>query len=137
MLQEYERGDIMKTKNLFILILATVFFFSFISSPAWAGSRQQYRWEGVAIGIGAAILGNAILNDIYSRPRTEPVYSYSPPPRPSGHWEMRSIWVPGTEKRVWNPAHYSHQGRWVRGTWIMVVDSPGYWTKERVWIARR
>ena len=130
----------MKTKKLLVLILAAVFLFSFISSPACAGSRQQYRWEGVAIGIGAAILGSALLNNMYQRPYSapEPAYTYSPPPpRRGGHWEMRSVWVPATEKRVWNPAHYSHNGGWARGRWIKIVERPGYWTKERAWIAHR
>jgi hypothetical protein len=130
----------MKAKKLLVLVLATVLLVSFLSSPAWAGSPQQYRWEGVAIGIGAAILGSALLNNMHTHPYSypEPAYTYSPPPpRRGGHWEMRSVWVPATEKRVWNPAHYSHDGKWIRGTWIMVVDRPGYWTKERVWIARR
>jgi hypothetical protein len=140
-IQGYERSGIMKAKKLLILVLATLFVFSLISSPAWARSPQNYRWEGVAIGIGAAILGSALLNNLnthaYSYP--EPVYTYSPPPPPrsSGHWEMRSVWVPPTEKSVWNPAHYTRDGRWVRGSWMTVVDRPGYWTKERVWIARR
>lgn len=131
----------MKTKNLLIVVLTAVFLVSFLSAPAWARSPQHYRWEGVAIGVGAAILGSALLNNMYCQPYSspQPAHAYTPPPPPriSGHWEMRSVWVPATEKRVWNPAHYAHNGKWVRGKWIKVVERPGHWTKERVWISRR
>jgi hypothetical protein len=130
----------MKTKKLLILVLATVFLFSFLSSPVWARSPQHYRWEGVAIGIGAAILGSALLNNMNTHASSypEPAYTYSPPPpQRSGHWEMRSVWVPATKKRVWNPAHYARNGKWIRGRWIKIVERPGHWTKEKVWIARR
>lgn len=140
-MQRDERSGSMKAKKLLIIVLATVFLFSFLSSPVWARSPQHYRWEGVAIGVGAAILGSALLNNMYSHPYAyqERAYNYSPPPPPrrSGHWEMRKIWVQPTKKRVWNPAHYNHNGKWVRGKWIKVVHKPGYWTKERVWVARR
>lgn len=140
----------MKTTSIFAVIIATLLLFSFLPSPAMAGSPQKHRWEGVAIGIGAAILGNALLNNCYERPYAEPAYSRPAPrksygnwesrpaPRKSyGHWEKRKVWVPATHKKVWNPAHYNPRGKWVPGKWIRVADQPGYWTKERVWIARR
>jgi hypothetical protein len=32
------------------------------STPTWAGSKQQHRWEGVAIGVGAVIAGSALIS---------------------------------------------------------------------------
>ncbi|MFO7716383.1 hypothetical protein [Desulfosarcina sp.] len=36
--------------------------FCLISTSVWAGSKQQHRWEGVAIGVGAAIIGGSLIN---------------------------------------------------------------------------
>ena len=52
----------MKTSNGLILTIAAVVSLCLVSTSAWAGSAQQHRWEGVAIGIGAAIVGSAIIH---------------------------------------------------------------------------
>ena len=71
----------MKKKKVFILMLATMLAFSFVATSAWAGPKQRYRWEGVAIGLGAAILGQALFNSCYySQPAPAPVVYYSSPP---------------------------------------------------------
>jgi hypothetical protein len=92
----------MKMKNLIIVLLAMVFTLSFISTSAWAGSPQQYRWEGVAIGVGAAILGGALVNGcIYPYPAPRVAYRYQYPPRYGyyhpqrhhrGHWKAKKKW---------------------------------------------
>jgi hypothetical protein len=115
------------------------------TSSAIAGSKQRHRWEGFAIGLGTAIIGSVILDHHHNRHYYKPAPTHHrkhPPPPPRvkrhrGHWEMRKVWVPPTYKRVWNPGHYDRRGRWVEGNWIEIVDQPGYWVEERVWIAGR
>lgn len=52
----------MKLRNgLFITVIAVVGI-CLASNSAWAGSKQRHRWEGVAIGVGAAIIGGALIN---------------------------------------------------------------------------
>jgi hypothetical protein len=128
-----------------LLVGAAVLMFA--ANPAFAGDEARHRWQGVAIGVGAAILGSAILNEVMDRdcsPAPVRVYRHdgccrpSPPPRCSrGHWEVRKVWVPPVCERVWNPGHYDRNCRWVPGRWITVEKSPGYWAKKRVWVARR
>ena len=111
----------MKKKNLFI-ILALIFCLSSVNS-AWAGNVQRNRWEGVAIGIGAAILGYTLYQ--YSVPAQPKVNQHYQTPtnydnryrqKPSGHWETRKVWVQPTYESVWSPGHYNHSyGRGVRG----------------------
>jgi hypothetical protein len=135
----------MKIKNLIIILLTMVFSLSLIAPSVWAGSTQRHRWEGVAIGLGAAIVGSALLsNRVYSYPAPTVVYrhpgpprhGYYPPPRRRGHWEFRKVWVPPTYEEVWNPGHYDINGQWVPGRWIEIEKEPGYWTKEKVWVSK-
>ena len=51
----------MKNRNLFMLIVSIVISVGIIASPVWAGNVQRNRWEGLAIGVGAAILGKDIV----------------------------------------------------------------------------
>jgi hypothetical protein len=67
----------MKNKKVSVVMVVTMLCVCFVATSAWAGPEQRYRWEGVAIGVGAAILGNALFNACYSSPT--PVY-YSPAP---------------------------------------------------------
>lgn len=110
----------MKKNKVLTVMLATILCFSFVATSAWAGSEQRYRWEGIAIGLGAAIVGNVLLNGCYYQPPPAPVcYSrpvvyYSPPPvyvappvvycsppvvryapapwRPYRHWKRHRHW---------------------------------------------
>ena len=115
------------------------------ASSVLAGSKQRHRWEGFAIGFGTAIIGSIILDHHHNLHYYKPAPRHNrmhPPPPPRvwnhrGHWEMRKVWVPPTYKRVWNPSHYDRGGRWVEGDWIEIVDQPGYWVEEQVWIAGR
>ena len=134
-----ERITEMNANKAGVMIIAIILFISLVSLPAWAGSAQHHRWEGVAIGIGAAIIGSAIIESCrqaeYGR-----AYAYKyppPPPRRYGHWAYRRIWAPPTYTSTWNPAHYNRRGGWVPGGWISIRDRPGYWTSEKVWISNR
>jgi len=139
----------MNAKKVSIVLLLTMLCCSLVVPSARAGNVQRNRWEGVAIGLGAAILGNVLMNHHrYSHPSQTAVYhhrrpkahrAYRPPrpPRHGGYWEMRKIWVPPTYKRVWNPAHYNRRDKWIPGGWIKIEDQPGYWEEKRVWVSRR
>jgi hypothetical protein len=130
----------MEKKSLFILGLVTVFTLAFLTPRAQAGPEERYRWEGFAIGVGAALVGSAILHS-YNQSRHEeyivrhvPAY-YGPDRR--GHWEMQKEWIPPTYKRAWNPGHYDNHRHWIAGQWIRIVDRPGYWVEKKVWVRYR
>ena len=70
----------MKNKKFSMAMVTTILCVCFLVTSAWAGPKQRYTWEGVAIGVGAAILGNALFNACYyPRSSPAPVY-YSAPP---------------------------------------------------------
>lgn len=135
----------MKTKKLLISLTLAVFGMTLISASVLAGGKQRHRWEGVAIGVGAAILGHAIFQShqaerapqvVYVEPEPAPRYPHRPRYRP-GHWEWQDSWVPPTYEKIWNPGHYNRKGHWMPGHWMKVQTTDGHWTKERVWVANR
>lgn len=129
-------------KQVTITILAIVTVFAF-TTPTLAGSPQQHRWEGVAIGIGAVVLGKALF-DANHHPHTPRApqhvvasythYDREPVYEPAGHWEMRKHWIPPVFKKVWNPGHYNRHGHWVPGHWLQVEVESGYWVKRKEWV---
>ncbi len=133
----------MKTKMLFISLVIALVGSALVSSSALAGSKQRHRWEGVAIGVGAAILGHAIYHTHKAEQQPQVVYveperTYREPyghQHRHGHWEWQKYWVPPTYERVWNPGHYNRMGYWVSGHWMEVETSSGHWARERVWVA--
>ncbi|MBI9082010.1 MAG: hypothetical protein JEZ11_00350 [Desulfobacterales bacterium] len=134
-------------KKQLTLITAMVLSLTILTPSAQAGSPQSHRWEGVAIGLGAAILGSALVDNYYRAPQPAPRVYAPPAPayrhhRPSGrpyqgHWEIRKTWVQPAYEKIWNPGHFNRRGRWVEGEWLRVEKAPGYWEEERVWVARR
>ncbi|MBR9984641.1 MAG: hypothetical protein KFF68_01910 [Desulfosarcina sp.] len=52
----------MKKTKKWITAVVAVLSLGLTSTSVWAGSKQQHRWEGVAIGVGAAIVGSALIN---------------------------------------------------------------------------
>ena len=132
----------MKIRSLTILVLVSLITLTLTANPVFAGGRHHERWKGIAIGLGAAIIGNAILNSNRDYSDRESGYCevvVPPPPvynhQYSGHWEVRDRWIPPTYKTVWNPAHYNRRGEWVNGAWIKIEASPGYWKEEKIWVA--
>ena len=132
--------NIKKQLAITILVIFTIFAFN---SPTLAGSPQQHRWEGVAIGIGAVVLGKALFDACHRpyaptapRPAVAAYHHYyqEPAPEPAGHWETRKHWVPPVFKKVWNPGHYNRHGHWVPGRWLQVKVESGYWVKKKVWV---
>ena len=76
-------------KKIMTLCMVAVFFMTISAPAAFAGSKQRHRWQGVAIGLGAAILGNAILNsDRYDAP-PERVVVDRDCRRPRYWWDLR------------------------------------------------
>ena len=124
----------MKKNKFFIALFATILCITFLAPSAWAGKKQRYRWQGAAIALGAAILGNAIYNnrDFGPSPST---HNYSPPPpRRNGHWEIRRVRVRPSYERVWNQGHYNRRGRWIRGHRTRILKEPGHSFEKRVWV---
>lgn len=48
-------------KKAGIIIIGLIVCMMLTVPSALAGSKQRHRWEGVAIGVGAAVLGGALL----------------------------------------------------------------------------
>lgn len=133
----------MKMKMLLVGLVIALFGSALVSSSVMAGSKQRHRWEGVAIGVGAAILGHTIYQThkaeqqpqvVYVEPERTYRYNYGPRHR-HGHWEWQKTWVSPTYETVWNPGHYNRKGHWVSGHWMEVETSDGHWSRERVWVA--
>ena len=136
----------MKTKTIAtVLCLAVFSTFLMVPASSWAGSPQSHRWEGVAIGIGAAIIGSALIRAYHDTPAVtapphRPIAAYPhyrpAPPQPAGYWQARKVWVPPQYQKTWNPGHYDRKGRWVPGQWFQTEIRPGYWAQTRVWVRR-
>ncbi len=120
----------MKKKTLFILSVAIVLAWIVTAPPVQAGSPQQYRWQGVAIGVGASVIGSMLYH--HARPPRHYVRPACPPRYSRGHWEWRRTWVPPAYAKTWNPGHYNRRKHWVAGRWIRIETRPGHWRKEKV-----
>jgi hypothetical protein len=133
----------MQTKKLFFIPVVAILTIALVPPAAVAGSKQRHRWEGVAIGVGAAILGHAVYQAHKTVPKPQRVCVNNErganqrhrPGYRHGHWEWQRVWVPPSFETVWNPGHYDRKGRWQKGDWIQVQRETGHWTRERVWIA--
>lgn len=134
----------MNKRSLSLVIIVSVLSLSLTASTAFAGKAQHDRWKGVAIGVGAVILGSAIWDHHRHYPPRAPEY-YKAPARRSekyrshrkGHWKIEKEWASPTYRDVWNPGHYNRRDKWVDGAWIKIETKPGYWTKTRVWVSSR
>ncbi len=137
-------------KKILVSLFVAVCLVTFTSASALAGDKQRHRWEGVAIGVGAAILGHAIFSNSWdARPDHVTVIqrnrhrdrhhdrhnSFNRHSR--SHWEVQRHWVPPVCQRVYNPGHYDRRGRWVPGQWVTIEKNPGYWEQRRCRISRR
>jgi len=140
----------MKTKSLFAVLIICIFTLTILVPSAHAGNVQRNRWEGIAIGLGTAIIGSALLKNHQYQPAPSRYYAPAPDCDPApythgyskrdhsyGHWEIRKEWVPPSYKKVWNPGHYTRRGEWISGYWMKIEDEPGYWSKTRVWVSHR
>lgn len=139
-------------KKTTVAAVAFILAFSVLTPQAYAGHGSHARWEGVAIGLTAGILGAALIHKNHHQPggarmqSSVTVYrkypsrhhrSYRRHHHRSGHWEIRKVWIAPEYRKVWNPGHYNRRGHWKQGTWIRIEIRPGYWGKERVWVPHR
>ncbi|MBF0099632.1 MAG: hypothetical protein HQK77_01860 [Desulfobacterales bacterium] len=121
---------------IMITILSCVVF---VTSSAFAGSKQRHRWEGVAIGVGASILGAAIINDAHRShdnvvtERVITVPDYEPRHRPPHHSrEYHHYYHPSRDYDDYrhssrHDSHRNQNGYWdVRNVWVPPVC-------EKVW----
>ncbi len=127
----------MKTKRIFMIFCIALVSLAIIAPSSWAGSAQHHRLEGLALGIGAFIIGKAILDAHHRDHHVDThvaAYQPAPPERPRPHrrWVSKRVYVPAKYKKVWNPGHYSRRGHWVSGHWTHIETEPGYWTRRRV-----
>ena len=131
----------MKIRSLTHIVLGSALILTLTANSAFAGGRHKERWEGIAIGLGAAILGSAILSS--NNHSSDRVPERCPLPAPvykrhnthhKGYWEVRAEWIPPIHKKVWNPGHYNRKGKWIEGAWIEIMVKPGYWTERKVWV---
>ena len=135
----------MKAKAILTAALLVTFaLFVMAPNDSWAGSTQRHRWEGVAIGVGAAIIGSALINSLhqssaYAEPAPATAYhpDYEGRPAPRGHWTIEKAWIEPVTRKEWNPGHYNRRGRWVPGEWIQIEVEPGYWVERKVWVPYR
>ena len=137
----------MKKKSLITLIITSVFTFVALTPVAHAGNVQRQRWEGIAIGLGAAIIGAALLNqqkEYTQQPQTTykstPGYGDTPSRyyRPEYDPEPHHRYAP----KHHNPGYHKgqhHRGHWeVRKEWVpptlKKVWNPGHYTRHGKWI---
>jgi len=130
----------MKMTKKWIIAVSTVLSLCLMSPSVWAGSKQQHRWEGVAIGVGAAIVGSALINHhalgYHSGPpvafsfnyRENHRYSarhpgYSQPYNggPHNHWRYRDR----GQHYQGHRQHGNAYGKLYRGNW----KSPDRWNR--------
>jgi len=110
------------------------------SSLSFAGDRVRGRWEGVAIGLGAATLYNLFAHGrpspVIPPPRShysKPVPCYPPVVQaPAGHRENQRVWIPERRETVWVSSHYIN-GNLVSGHYEVRIF-PGYYEDRRIWV---
>ena len=127
----------MKKFIVITIIILIILFILFGQKQSEAGSSQQYRWEGVIIGLGAAILGGAVIsqhNSYYrNRHRPYPRNHYQPPSHhPPQHECIVPFWVPARYRYTWVDGRYDHHGNWKPGRWAKWTVRPGYWQERNI-----
>ncbi len=121
-------------KRITIAALISIVFIALSVPSATAGSKQRHRWEGVAIGVGATILGSAIISSHHypNRVCRERVYHRRRPVRevyyyPAPTYSVPVYTAPPPVQYSPPPSQRPSRGHWqVREVWI----SPVY---EKVW----
>jgi hypothetical protein len=148
-------GNKMKKKSLITLIITSIFTFVVLTPAAHAGSVQRNRWEGIAIGLGTAIIGSALLNqsrdyslqahttyDSTPRPgdstrrHSRPEYDleYGPDSSYSAHRHRpaRKHYNSGYHKKHRRRGHWEMREKWVPPTYKKAWN-PGHYSHRGKW----
>jgi hypothetical protein len=140
-------------KKSIAILTTAIIVICFSSVNAYADRKTM---EGILIGAGVTILGAAIISEMNTGHRSDPVYSrhHTPPTRvyvssshhnqskrhkryshrSRGHWEVEKQWVEPVYERKWNPAHYNRRGDWVDGRFEKFMVQDGYWQEDKIWV---
>ena len=125
----------MRRKQIMAVFLISVLLVAVTAVPAAAGSRQRGRWEGFALGLGAAVLGHTLLHHHSHTTGVHKVPVDRHPPRYDHHRGGRSH----------KPRVGRHRARHYRpGRHRPPVDRHppgprcrgrrGHWELQRVWV---
>ena len=145
-------------KKIFTILIALSMIICFTANVAFAGGGRRNHNDRdrrhnnhsrvnkhVAIGVGAAILGAAIISSIHnSTPRREyqnnydnsfnrNTYKHHRPPKPKGYWSVKKVWMEPVYQTRWNPGHYNKHGKWVKGRNQSFLVEKGYWEEVKLW----
>ena len=135
-------------KKQLTIILTTILAFTLITAPAFAGSKQRHRWEGVAIGAAAAtLLAPALLAPSIVAPHVRVNANVSNvkhrenrPPRYRDHRPARERKYTSTQYRDHRPNKRQRgRGHWeARKVWVdPIVEqvwNPGHYNKRNRWV---
>lgn len=122
----------MKTRNGWVITIIAIVSLGWAFTSAWAGSASQHRWEGVAMGAGAVIVGSALVQSMACGPHGgHPVavsfnyrHVHRHPPHYRGNWKRyhRGHRNPGPDydrgpqyrrpSRKWNTSGTGHRRHW-------------------------
>lgn len=99
----------MNIRKRVLAAVAIIMGILFTTTSGWAGSKQRYRWEGVAIGVGAAVLGGALLSGCVGVPYAAPPVAvslnyveYDPPEQYHHYYRPEKV----------HRHHYRHRPEW-------------------------
>ena len=128
----HQGGKKMKNKSILTTIFVLTFTVIFLSSSAFAGSKQRHRWEGVAIGMGAALLGGAVVHHYKHAVHSGPSHVTVRHAHPHRYKKHRIHRGHEYKSRGYRSRAYPHPGYRHRGHWKVVRawDPPTY---KRIW----
>ena len=136
----------MRKTSLIIPTVAAIFTFAALTPVSHAGNVQRSRWEGLAIGIGTAILGSAIYSQ-YKNDHQQSYAAYSPAPSPGGDsfayngpghhpgfkQHRRHDYRKHYDRRHHRPGHWEVRKEWVPPTYKKVWN-PGHYSRRGEWV---
>lgn len=91
--------------NTLIIAVTAAISLGLVSTSVWAGAKQRHRWEGVAIGFGAAIVGGALINH-------HAYGSHSGPPVVFSFKYRENHRQPSRHHGYWQPYRGGHDKKW-------------------------
>ena len=134
----------MNRKSIISGLLIVVFLTGIASTPAAAGSRERGRFEGFALGLGAAFLGHSLMHHYRTHQHYKAPIDRHPPRRHHHHPKHYHHRHHGYHKppvhRHGPRRHFQHRrGHWeFQRVWVpptyKKVWQPGYYNRRGRWI---